>query len=59
MQQLKAAMENDIYICWMQPLEPDNPLHKLNIARDGLECNEPVEFEYYTHPYHNAEWFKA
>ena len=59
MHPLEAAMESDLYICGMQPLEPDNPMHKQIIARDGLECHDPVEFEYYNHPYHNAEWFKA
>jgi len=59
MQQLEATMENDVYICGMQPLEPDNPMHRLIIARDGLECNDLFKFEYYTHPYLNAEWFKA
>ena len=59
MQQLEAASENPLYVCGMQPLEPDNPMHKLIIARDGLECHDPMEFEYYNHPYHNAEWFKA
>ncbi len=34
-------------------------MHKLIIARDGLECHDHVEFDYYTHPYQNAEWFKA
>jgi hypothetical protein len=43
----------------MQPLEPDNSMHKLTIALDGLECHGQVEFDYYIHPYHNAEWFKA
>ena len=59
MEQLEVASENPLYICGMQPLEPDHPMHKLIIARDGLECHDPVEFEYYNHPYHNAEWFKA
>jgi len=25
-QQVKAAIENPIYMCGMQPLEPDNPI---------------------------------
>ena len=58
-EQLEVAMGNPIYICGMQPLEPDNPMHKLIISRDGLECHDHVEFDYYSHPYHNAEWFKA
>ena len=45
MQQLEAASENPLYVCGMQPLEPDNPMHKLIIARDGLECHDLVEFE--------------
>jgi hypothetical protein len=34
-------------------------MHELIISRDGLECPDPIEFEYHIHPYHNAEWFKA
>ncbi len=59
MHQLEAAMESDLNTCGMQPLEPNNPMHTQIIARDGLKCYDPVEFEYYNHPYHNAEWFKA
>jgi hypothetical protein len=44
-QHLETASENNRYICGMQPLEPDNPMHKLIIARDGLECHDLVEFE--------------
>jgi hypothetical protein len=58
-QQMEAAIENPLYICGMQPLEPDNLMHTIIIARDGLECHDHVEFDYYTHPYQNAEWFKA
>jgi hypothetical protein len=43
MQQLDAAMENEIYICGMQPLEPDNPMYGIIIARDKLiECHDHV-----------------
>jgi hypothetical protein len=55
MQLLEAASEKPLYICGMRPLEPDKPVRKLIISRDGLECHDPVEFEYYTHPYHNAK----
>ena len=42
----------------MQSLELDNPMHIVIIARDGLDCHDHVEFDYYTHTYHNTEWFK-
>jgi hypothetical protein len=52
-------MENEIYICGMQPLEPDNPMYGIIIAREKLECHDPVEFECYDHPHPNATWFNA
>ena len=52
-------MGNPIYICGLHPLEHGNPVHKLIIAQDCLECDDHVEFDYYSHPYHNAELFKA
>ena len=54
-QTLEATIENPLYICSMQPLEPGHLMHKIIISRDGLECPDHVEFDYYTHPYHNAE----
>jgi hypothetical protein len=34
--QLEVAEENNLYICGMHPLEPDNPMHKLIFARYGF-----------------------
>ena len=34
-------------------------MHKLIIAHDRIEYPDRVEFDYYSHPYHNAEWFKS
>ena len=59
MQRFDATMDNNHYVCGMQPLEPYNPIYSLDIARDGLECHDTIEFEFYIHPYNNAEWFKA
>ncbi len=55
MEQLEVAMGDLVYNCGMQPLELDNPMHKLIIARDDLKCHDHVEFNYYSHPYYNAE----
>ena len=41
-QQMEAAIENSLYICGMQPLEHDNLVHKIIIARDGLECHDLI-----------------
>jgi hypothetical protein len=56
---MEAAIENPLHICGMQPLEPDNLKHIIIIARDGLECHDHVEFDYYTYFYQNEEWYKA
>ena len=58
-QQMDAAKENELYICGMQPLDPDNPMHGVIIARNGLECHDHVEFEYFSQPYQNAAWYNA
>jgi hypothetical protein len=58
-QQLDAAMESEIYICGMQPLEHDNPMYGIIVARGELECHDPVEIEYYGHPHPNTTWFNA
>jgi hypothetical protein len=56
---LEVTIENSLNISGMQPLESENPMHTLIFARDGLKCHDQVEFEYYIHPYLNAQWVKA
>ena len=44
-QQLDAAKENELYVCGMQPLDPDNLMYGVITARSGIECHDHVEFE--------------
>jgi hypothetical protein len=57
--QMEAAIENPLYICGVQPLELANLMHTIIIARDGFKCHDHGEFEYYIHPFQNANWLKA
>ena len=43
----------------MQPFDPDHPFHGVIVARESLECHEPVEYEYYTSNKPSATWFDA
>ena len=46
MEQLEEAQNNDIYVCGMQAFDADRLMHGVIIAREGLECHHPMEFEY-------------
>ena len=47
MEQLEEAQNNDVYVCGMQAFDADHLMHGVIIAREGLECHHPMEFEYY------------
>ncbi len=53
------AMNNELYVCGMQPYDADDLMHGVIVTRDGLECHHPVEFEYYSNPKLTASWFDA
>lgn len=58
-QQLDAAKENELYVCGMQPLDPDNLMYGVITARSGIACHDHVEFEYFGNPVQTAAWFDA
>jgi hypothetical protein len=57
MQKLEEAQDHDLYVCGMQPFDADDMMHGVIVARDGLECLQPIEFEYYSNPKMVASWF--
>jgi len=42
----EEAQESENYVCRLQPLDADSPMHGLIIIRNGLECHQPMEFDY-------------
>ena len=42
----------------MQPFDADDPMHGVVITRNGLECHQPMEFNYYQAKV-VAAWFNA
>jgi hypothetical protein len=44
------AQSSDIFVCRMQPFDVDDLIYEVIIAREGLECQHPMEFEYYNNP---------
>ena len=58
-EQLSVAQENEHFLCGMQPFDSDHPLHGVIIARDSLECHDPVEFDYYNSNKHQEQpWYE-
>jgi len=43
----QEAQENEIYVCGMHSFDADDPMHGVIINRNGLECHQPMEFDYY------------
>ena len=58
MQKLEEAQENEIFVCGMQPFDADDPMYGVIITRSGLECHQPMEFDYYGTKV-VASWFNA
>jgi len=46
MQKLEEAQENDTFLCGMQPFDADDPMYGVIITQSGLECQQPMEFDY-------------
>jgi hypothetical protein len=47
MQNFEEAQENEIYVCGMQTFDALDTMHGVIITRNGLECHQPMEFDYY------------
>ena len=45
-------------MCGIQPLGGDGPMHGVIITRNGLECHQPMELDYYQAKV-VAVWFHA
>ncbi len=46
-------------MCGMQPFDADEPMHGVIVTREGLECHDAIEFEYYSNPKLAMSWFRA
>jgi hypothetical protein len=58
-EQLKSAMNSELYVYGMQPSDADDLMHGVIVTRDGLECHHSVEFEYYSNPKLTVSWLDA
>ncbi len=43
----EEAQEIENFMCGMQPFDADEPMHGVICTRNGLECHQPMDFEYY------------
>ena len=53
------SVQDELYVCGMQPVDADKLMYGVIVNRDGLECHRPVEFEYYSNPQLAVSWFHA
>jgi hypothetical protein len=53
---LHEAAAAPIYLCGMQPLDDSHPFHGVFVTREQLDCDSPMEFEYYKCTQKNASW---
>jgi hypothetical protein len=53
---LHEAAAAPIYLCGMQPLDESHPFHGVFVTREQLDCDSPMEFEYYKCTQKNASW---
>jgi len=58
-QKLEDAQVSEMYVCGMQPFDADNLMYGVIVARDGLDCHHPMEFEYFNNPKMVTTWFNA
>ena len=47
-QALQGAMASDTYVCGMQPLDQDHPLHNVFVCDSQLTCDQVVEPTFYS-----------
>ena len=54
--QLDVASHRDLYMCGMQPFDPDHPMYGVIVTRDGITCSATVEPEFYNNPRASEPW---
>ena len=57
-QKFERAQESENYVCGIQPLDADGHIYGVIVTLDGLECYQPIEFDYYQAKVVVA-WFNA
>ena len=47
MHKFEEAQESEIHVCGMLPYDADDLMNGVILIRNGPECHQPMEFDYY------------